>query len=178
MATQFSGYRPSVGKKLYKDDSNLNGRLQYVNDNSYTVACSKIISAADVKYGQLVWFGSKKDNVVYGLATDIPQPTNGEAVTIPAVVAYSAGDSSIFPVQGGVVTDLSRVKLILDGYVEYSSGITGLEYENAKLGNLVGYAAVGTGIIMGATTAEVAHPIGKVVSVNPDDKTFVVKFSL
>ena len=183
------------GKKLsmhndaiYKGDFSHNGTLLKLHENSYTIGYSALLSkdgksAGTVKFGDGVFYNAKeKNNRVYA---GVPTATNAVAV-FAGIMVREPAIASGYPVLNDEVSGFQNGLIVKEGYVIYKEAYvgTGTEKENVFESEDVTF---GTSLFVKATdgtvyfadtkgaTADVLA--GKVVELNPDDKSVTVYIS-
>lgn len=173
---------------IWKGTYTHNGMLLKIHENAYTIGYSALLSpdgtgAGIVKFGDGVFYDAhQKNNKVYAGA-----PTVTSAVPVFAgIVVREPAIASGYPVKNDEVAPYQKGMIVKEGYVEYkeafvgsgASKVTLFDDANVTLGtNMYVKASNGAvyfGSAKGATTDAL---VGKIVSLNPDDKTVTVYIS-
>lgn len=178
---------------IYKGTYTNNGMLLKLHENSYTIGYSALLTAdgsgsGTVKFGNGVFYNAKdKDNKVY-----VGSPTAEGAVPVFAgIMTREAGIASAYPVLNDEVSGFQNGMLAKEGFIIYKEAYvaTAGALGNDKV-NLYGNAGVtyGTKMFVRASDGVVYFgsakvtgssdvEVGKVVEVNPDDKSVTVYIS-
>lgn len=173
---------------IWKGTYTHNGMLLKIHENAYTIGYSALLapngqSAGVVKFGDGVFYDAhQKNNKVYAGA-----PTVASAVPVFAgIVVREPAIASGYPAINDEVAPYQKGMLAKEGYIEYKEAFVGsgaskevlFDNANVTLGtNMYVKASNGAvyfGSAKGATTDAL---VGKVVSLNPDDKTVTVYVS-
>lgn len=180
---------------IWKGTYTNNGMLLKLHENSYTIGYSALLSpdgtsAGKVKFGDGVFYDAhQKNNKVYAGA-----PTVSEAVPVFAgIVAREAGIASGYPAINDEVADFQKGLLAKEGYIEYKEAYVVTTASHSALGNKksvfdnvdLGYvlmvsASNGAVYFAQTSSAKVSAAdvlVGKIASMNPDDKTVTVYIS-
>ena len=171
---------------IYKGTYTHNGTLLKIHENDYTIGYSALLSADGasagvVKFGNGVFYNAvEKNNKVY---VGAPTADGAEAV-FAGIVVREPAIASGYPVLNDEVSSFQKGLIVKEGFVVYKKGIVSDEevelYDNASIKIGVGmYVASENGAVYFATakaeTTDVA--VGKIVEVNPDDKSVTVYVS-
>ena len=180
---------------IWKGTYTNNGMLLKLHENSYTIGYSALLSpdgasAGKVKFGDGVFYDvHQKNNKVYAGA-----PTVSEAVPkFAGIVVREAGITSGYPAINDEVADFQKGLIAKEGYIEYKEAYVVTTESHTKLGtkksvfdnvdlSYVLMASASNGSIYFAQTSsdKVSSSdvlVGKIVSMNPDDKTVTVYIS-
>lgn len=180
---------------IWKGTYTNNGMLLKLHENSYTIGYSALLSpdgtsAGKVKFGDGVFYDAhQKNNKVYAGA-----PTVSEAVPVFAgIVVREAGIASGYPAINDEVANFQKGLLAKEGYIEYKEAYVVTTASHSALGNKksvfdnvdLGYvlmvsASNGAVYFAQTSSAKVSAAdvlVGKIVSMNPDDKTATVYIS-
>lgn len=180
---------------IWKGTYTNNGMLLKLHENSYTIGYSALLSpdgasAGKVKFGDGVFYDvHQKNNKVYAGA-----PTVSEAVPkFAGIVVREAGIASGYPAINDEVADFQKGLIAKEGYIEYKEAYVVTTTSHAELGtkksvfdnvdlSYVLMASASNGSIYFAQTSsdKVSSSdvlVGKIVSMNPDDKTVTVYIS-
>ena len=180
---------------IWKGTYTNNGMLLKLHENSYTIGYSALLSpdgasAGKVKFGDGVFYDAhQKNNKVYAGA-----PTVSEAVPkFAGIVVREAGIASGYPAINDEVADFQKGLIAKEGYIEYKEAYVVTTTSHASLGtkksvfdnvdlSYVLMASASNGSIYFAQTSsdKVSSSdvlVGKIVSMNPDDKTVTVYIS-
>lgn len=175
---------------IWKGTYTHNGILLKIHENDYTIGYSAMLSpdgatAGVVKFGNGVFYdATEKDNKVY-----VGAPTADDAVAVFAgIIAREPGVASGYPVKNDEVASYQKGLLVKEGYLEYkeayvaSEGAVGSKpvnvYDNTVIGNNM-YVRATDGVVYFGTAKVTGTDVlaGKIVSVNPDDKSVTVYIS-
>ena len=181
------------GKKLsthneaiWKGTFTHNGTLLKIHENDYTIGYSALLkpngsAGSAVKFGDGVFYNAKeKNNRVY-----VGSPTAPEAVPVFAgIVVREPAISSGYPALNDEVSSFQKGLLVKEGYVVYKEALVeqGGEvenlYDNAKvvIGVAVNVKASDGTVYFGAKSGSDVT-VGKVIEINPDDKSVTVYIS-
>ena len=180
---------------IWKGTYTNNGMLLKIHENAYTIGYSALLapngqSAGVVKFGDGVFYDAhQKNNKVYAGA-----PTVSSAVPVFAgIVVREPAIASGYPVNNNEVASYQKGMLAKEGFIEYKEafvvGTTPSVRPNSKVNTFanvsIGYqmdASASDGVIYFAPTAtdKVSTKdvvVGKVVELNPDDKSVTVYVS-
>lgn len=179
-----SMHNDAIWKGTYDD----NGMLLKLHENAFTIGYSALLSpdgesAGKVKFGNGVFYDAhQKNNKVYAGA-----PTVASAVPVFAgIMVREAGIASGFPAINNEVADFQKGMLAKEGFIEYKKTYV-VSSSPSSLGNLkstfdntsIGYAMLvssSNGAVYFAPkasdkVAETDVVVGKIVAINPQDKT-------
>lgn len=181
------------GKKLsthneaiWKGTFTHNGTLLKIHENDYTIGYSALLkpdgsAGSAVKFGNGVFYNAKeKNNRVY-----VGSPTAPEAVPVFAgIVVREPAIASGYPALNDEVSSFQKGLLVKEGYVVYKEALVeqGGEvvnlYDNAKvvIGVAVNVKASDGTVYFGAKSGSDVT-VGKVIEINPDDKSVTVYIS-
>jgi len=180
---------------IWKGTYTNNGMLLKLHENSYTIGYSALLSpdgasAGTVKFGDGVFYdANQKNNKVYAGA-----PTVTDAVPIFAgIMVREAGIASGYPAINDEVADFQKGMLCKEGFIEYKETPVVTTASHTALGDkvsvfdnvdlsyvLVISASDGTVYFAQTSSDKVSDDdvvIGKIVAMNPDDKTATVYVS-
>lgn len=173
---------------IWKGTYTHNGMLLKIHENAYTIGYSALLapngqSAGVVKFGNGVFYDAhQKNNKVYAGA-----PTVTSAVPVFAgIVAREPAIASGYPVNNDEIASYQKGMLVKEGFVEYKKAIVGagtsaeslFDNANVVIGTAM-FVSSSDGTVYFNATAKVNTDVkaGKVVSINPDDKTVTVYVS-
>lgn len=173
---------------IWKGTYTHNGMLLKIHENAYTIGYSALLapngqSAGVVKFGDGVFYDAhQKNNKVYAGA-----PTVTSAVPVFAgIVVREPAIASGYPAINDEVAPYQKGMLAKEGYIEYKEAFVGsgaskevlFDNANVTLGtNMYVKASNGAVYFGSAKGANTDALVGKVVSLNPDDKTVTVYVS-
>lgn len=180
---------------IWKGTYTNNGMLLKIHENSYTIGYSALLSpngasAGKVKFGDGVFYDAhQKNNKVYAGA-----PTVTSAVPkFAGIVVREAGIASGYPAINDEVADFQKGLLAKEGYIEYKEayvvttashsalGDKKSVFDNVDLGYVLMVSASNGAIYFAQTSADKVSAsdvlVGKIASMNPDDKTVTVYIS-
>lgn len=180
---------------IWKGTYTNNGMLLKIHENAYTIGYSALLapngqSAGVVKFGDGVFYDAhQKNNKVYAGA-----PTVSSAVPVFAgIVVREPAIASGYPVNNDEVASYQKGMLAKEGFIEYKEAFVVGKTPSARpvskvstFANVsIGYqmvASASDGVIYFAPTAtdKVSTKdvvVGKVVELNPDDKSVTVYVS-
>ena len=182
------------GEAIWKGTYDDNGMLKKLHENCFTIGYSALLSpdgesAGKVKFGNGVFYDAhQKNNKVYAGA-----PTVTSAVPVFAgLMVREAGIASSYPAINNEVADFQKGLLCKEGYIEYKKAYVVGSKPTARgdLKSVIDNAQIGYSILVSASdgaayfaptasdkVAETDVAIGKVVSLNPDDKSVTVYIS-
>ena len=171
---------------IWKGQFKHNGTLLKIHENDYTIGYSALLkpdgsAGSAVKFGNGVFYNAKeKNNRVY-----VGSPTAPEAVPVFAgIVVREPAIASGYPALNDEVSSFQKGLLVKEGYVVYkeafveqSKGVVNL-YDNAKvvIGVAVNVKASDGTVYFGAKSGSDVT-VGKVIEINPDDKSVTVYVS-
>lgn len=165
-----------------------NGMLLKLHENAYTIGYSALLSpdgksAGKVKFGDGVFYDAhQKNNKVYAGA-----PTVDSAVPVFAgIVVREPAIASGYPAINDEVAPYQKGMIVKEGYVEYKEAFVGSGASKVTLFDDVS-VTLGTNMYVKASNGAVYFGsakgtptdalVGKIVSLNPDDKTVTVYVS-
>ena len=179
-------------KAIWKGTFDDNGILKKIHENCFTIGYSALISpdgnsAGKVKFGDGVFYDAhQKNNKVYAGA-----PTVSNAVPkFAGIMVREPAITSGYPAINSEVADFQKGMLCKEGYIEYKNaycvthashsalGTKKSVFDNVELGwSMMCSASNGAIYFTPASTDYVSSSdveVGKVVSMNPDDKSVTV----
>lgn len=180
---------------IWKGTYTNNGMLLKLHENSYTIGYSALLSpngasAGKVKFGDGVFYDAhQKNNKVYAGA-----PTVASAVPkFAGIVVREAGIASGYPAINDEVADFQKGLLAKEGYIEYKEayvvttashsalGDKKSVFDNVDLGYVLMVSASNGAVYFAQTSSDKVSAsdvlVGKITSMNPDDKTVTVYIS-
>ena len=180
---------------IWKGTFTNNGMLLKLHENSYTIGYSALLSpdgasAGKVKFGDGVFYDAhQKNNKVYAGA-----PTVASAVPkFAGIVVREAGIASGYPAINDEVADFQKGLLAKEGYIEYKEayvvttashsalGTKKSVFDNVDLGYVLMVSASNGAVYFAQTSSDKVSAsdvlVGKIASMNPDDKTVTVYIS-
>ena len=173
---------------IWKGTYTNNGMLLKIHENAYTIGYSALLSpdgtsAGVVKFGDGVFYdASQKDNKAYAGA-----PTVANAVPVFAgIMAREPAIASGYPVNNDEVASYQKGMLVKEGFIIYKKAFVAdgasreSLYDNANVTydtNM--YVKASDGAVYFGSQKEDSDDVlaGKVVEVNPDDKSVTVYVS-
>lgn len=179
---------------IWKGTYTNNGMLLKLHENSYTIGYSALLSSdgkstGKVKFGDGVFYNAKeKNNKVYAGA-----PTTSEAVAkFAGIVVREPAIASGYPAINDEVAPFQKGLLAKEGFVEYKEAFvikTGESsrpaskvntYDNVTIGYTMVVSSTDGAIYFSPDTTKIAVAdvaVGKVIELNPDDKSVTVYIS-
>lgn len=173
---------------IWKGTYTNNGMLLKIHENAYTIGYSALLSpdgasAGVVKFGDGVFYdASKKDNKAY-----VGAPTGTGAVPVFAgIMAREPAIASGYPVNNDEVATYQKGMLVKEGFIIYKNAFVANGasreslYDNANVTfETKMYVKASNGAVyFGSAKVDNADVlVGKVVEVNPDDKSVTVYVS-
>lgn len=180
---------------IWKGTYTNNGMLLKLHENSYTIGYSALLapdgaSAGTVKFGDGVFYDAyQKNNKVYAGA-----PTVTNAVpTFAGIVVREPAISSGYPVLNDEVASFQKGMIAKEGYIEYkeayvvttashaSLGTKKSVFDNVDLTYVMVVSASNGAVYFAQTSSDKVDNddvvVGKIASMNPDDKTVTVYIS-
>ena len=180
---------------IWKGTYTNNGMLLKLHENSYTIGYSALLSpngasAGKVKFGDGVFYDAhQKNNKVYAGA-----PTVASAVPkFAGIVVREASIASGYPAINDEVADFQKGLLAKEGYIEYKEayvvttashlalGTKKSVFDNVDLGYVLMVSASNGAVYFAQTSSDKVSDsdvlVGKIASMNPDDKTVTVYVS-
>ena len=182
-------------KAIWKGTFDDNGMLLKIHENAYTIGYSALLSpngtsAGKVKFGDGVFYdANQRNNKVYAGA-----PTVADAVPkFAGIMVREPAIASGYPAINNEVADFQKGMLCKEGYVEYkfaycvthashlALGDKKSVFDNTQIGWVMMVSASnGAVYFTPASTDYVSSSdvaVGKIVAINPDDKTVTVYVS-
>jgi hypothetical protein len=180
---------------IWKGTYTNNGMLLKLHENSYTIGYSALLSpdgasAGKVKFGDGVFYDAhQKNNRVYAGV-----PTVASAVPVFAgIVVREPSIASGFPAINDEVADFQKGLIAKEGYIEYKEayvvttashsalGTKKSVFDNVDLKYVMVVSASNGAVYFAQTSSDKVSAsdvvVGKIVSMNPDDKTVTVYIS-
>lgn len=180
---------------IWKGTYTNNGMLLKLHENSYTIGYSALLSpdgtsAGKVKFGDGVFYDAhQKNNKVY-----VGAPTVASAVAkFAGIIVREAGIASGYPAINDEVADFQKGLLAKEGYIEYKEayvvttashsalGTKKSVFDNVDLGYVMMVSASNGAVYFAQTSSDKVSAsdvlVGKIASMNPDDKTVTVYIS-
>lgn len=180
---------------IWKGTYTNNGMLLKLHENSYTIGYSALLSpdgasAGKVKFGDGVFYDAhQKNNRVYAGA-----PKVASAVPVFAgIVVREPSIASGYPAINDEVADFQKGLIAKEGYVEYKEayvvttashstlGTKKSVFDNVDLKYVMVVSASNGAVYFAQTSSDKVSAsdvvVGKIVSMNPDDKTVTVYIS-
>ena len=180
---------------IWKGTYTNNGMLLKLHENSYTIGYSALLSpdgtsAGKVKFGDGVFYDAhQKNNKVYAGA-----PTVTSAVPkFAGIVVREPGIASGYPAINDEVADFQKGLLAKEGYIEYKEayvvttashsalGTKKSVFDNVDLGYVLMVSASNGAVYFAQASSDKVSAsdvlVGKIASMNPDDKTVTVYIS-
>ena len=180
---------------IWKGTYTNNGMLLKLHENSYTIGYSALLSpdgtsAGKVKFGDGVFYDAhQKNNKVYAGA-----PTVTSAVPkFAGIVVREPGIASGYPAINDEVADFQKGMMAKEGYIEYKEayvvttashsalGTKKSVFDNVDLGYVLMVSASNGAVFFAQTSSDKVSNsdvlVGKIASMNPDDKTVTVYVS-
>jgi hypothetical protein len=180
---------------IWKGTYTNNGMLLKLHENSYTIGYSALLSpdgtsAGKVEFGDGVFYDAhQKNNKVYAGA-----PTVASAVPVFAgIIVREAGIASGYPAINNEVAEFQKGMIAKEGYVEYKEayvvttashtalGTKKSVFDNVDLTYVMMVSASNGAVYFAQTASDKVDNddvvVGKIASMNPDDKTVTVYIS-
>ena len=173
---------------IWKGTYTNNGMLLKLHENAYTIGYSALLSpdgqsAGVVKFGDGVFYDAhQKDNKAY-----VGAPTVANAVPVFAgIMAREPAIASGYPVNNDEVASYQKGMLVKEGFIIYKKGFVGAGvsrvslYDNANVTyETKMYVNASNGAVYFGSSKNDQDDVlvGKVVEVNPDDKSVTVYVS-
>ena len=173
---------------IWKGTYTNNGMLLKIHENAYTIGYSALLSpdgqsAGVVKFGDGVFYDAhQKDNKAY-----VGAPTVSNAVPVFAgIMAREPAIASGYPVNNDEVSSYQKGMLVKEGFIIYKKGFVGAGtsrvslYDNANVTyETKMYVNASNGAVYFGSSKNDSDDVlvGKVVEVNPDDKSVTVYVS-
>lgn len=175
---------------IWKGTYTNNGTLLKIHENDYTIGYSALLapdgdSADVVKFGNGVFYNAtEKNNKVY-----VGAPTADDAVAVFAgIIVREPGIASGYPVLNDEVSSFQKGLIAKEGFIVYKEAYVASEgalgddkvnvYTNTVIGNNM-YVRATDGVVYFGTAKVTNTDVlaGKIVEVNPDDKSVTVYIS-
>jgi hypothetical protein len=179
-------------KAIWKGTFDDNGMLLKLHENCYTIGYSALLSpdgtsAGKVKFGDGVFYDAhQKNNKVYAGA-----PTVTNAVPkFAGIMVREPGIASGYPAINNEVADFQKGMLCKEGYIEFKHsyvvttashsalGDKKSVFDNVDLGYVLMVSASNGSAYFAQTSSDKVSSsdvyVGKIVAMNPDDKTVTV----
>jgi hypothetical protein len=180
---------------IWKGTFTNNGMLLKLHENSYTIGYSALLSpdgasAGKVKFGDGVFYDAhQKNNKVYAGA-----PTVTSAVPLFAgIIVREPAIASGYPAINDEVASFQKGMMAKEGYIEYKDayvvttashsalGTKKSVFDNVDLTYVMVVSASNGAVYFAQTTSDKVSAsdvvVGKIASMNPDDKTVTVYVS-
>jgi len=180
---------------IWKGTFTNNGMLLKLHENSYTIGYSALLSpdgqsAGKVKFGDGVFYDAhQKDNKVFAGA-----PTVANAVPkFAGIIVREPGIASGYPAINDEVAAFQKGMMAKEGYIEYKEayvvttashsalGTKKSVFDNVDLGYVLMVSASNGAVYFAQTSSDKVSNsdvlVGKIASMNPDDKTVTVYIS-
>ena len=177
---------------IWKGTYTHNGILLKLHENSYTIGYSALLSpdgtsAGKVKFGDGVFYDAhQKNNKAYAGA-----PTVSNAVPkFAGIVVRDPAIASGYPVNNDEVASYQKGLIAKEGYIEYKEayvvtttshsalGTKKSVFDNADLSYVLMVSASNGAVYFAQTSSDKVSAsdvlVGKIVGMNPDDKTVTV----
>ena len=177
---------------IWKGTYTHNGILLKLHENSYTIGYSALLSpdgtsAGKVKFGDGVFYDAhQKNNKAYAGA---PKVSNA-VPKFAGIVVREPGIASGYPAINDEVADFQKGLLAKEGYIEYKEayvvttashsalGTKKSVFDNADLSYVLMVSASNGAVYFAQTSSDKVSAsdvlVGKIVGMNPDDKTVTV----
>ena len=185
---QLSMHNKAIWKGTFDD----NGMLLKIHENAYTIGYSALLSpdeqsAGKVKFGDGVFYDAhQKNNKIHAGA-----PTVSNAVPkFAGIMVREPAIASGYPAINNEVADFQKGMLCKEGYIEYKHayvvttashsalGDKKSVFDNVDLGYVLMVSASNGSAYFAQTTSDKVSGsdvyVGKIVAMNPDDKTVTV----
>ena len=183
-----SMHNEAIWKGTYDD----NGMLKKIHENCFTIGYSALLSpdessAGKVKFGDGVFYDAhQKNNKVY-----VGAPTVTSAVPkFAGIMVREPAIASGYPAINNEVAGFQKGMLCKEGYIEYKHsyvvttashsalGTKKSVFDNVDLGYVLMISASNGSAYFAQTASDKVSAsdvlVGKIVSMNPDDKTVTV----
>ena len=177
---------------IWKGTYTNNGMLLKIHENAYTIGYSALLSpdgksAGKVKFGDGVFYDAhQKNNKAYAGA---PKVSNA-VPKFAGIVVREPGIASGYPAVNDEVADFQKGLLAKEGYIEYKEayvvttashsalGTKKSVFDNADLSYVLMVSASNGAVYFAQTSSDKVSTsdvlVGKIVGMNPDDKTVTV----
>lgn len=180
---------------IWKGTYTNNGMLLKLHENSYTIGYSALLSpdgasAGKVKFGDGVFYDAhQKNNRVYA---GVPKVASAVPV-FAGIVVREPSIASGYPAINDEVADFQKGLIAKEGYIEYKEayvvttashsalGTKKSVFDNVDLKYVMVVSASNGAVYFAQTASDKVSAsdvvVGKIVSMNPDDKTVTVYIS-
>lgn len=180
---------------IWKGTYTNNGMLLKLHENSYTIGYSALLSpdgtsAGKVKFGDGVFYDAhQKNNKVYAGAPTV----TGAVPKFAGIIVREPAVASGYPAINDEVADFQKGLMAKEGFIEYKEAYVVTTASHSALGNKKSvFDNVGLGYVMMVSASNGAVYfaqtssdkvsssdvlVGKIVTMNPDDKTVTVYVS-
>lgn len=177
---------------IWKGTYTNNGMLLKLHENSYTIGYSALLSpdgtsAGKVKFGDGVWYdATQKNNKVYAGA---PTVANARPV-FAGIVVREPAIASGYPAINDEVASFQKGMMAKEGFIEYKEAFVVASspsarpsakvntYDNVKIGYQMLVSKVDGAVYFAPTASDKIDNadvvVGKIVELNPDDKSVTV----
>lgn len=177
---------------IWKGTYTNNGMLLKLHENSYTIGYSALLSpdgtsAGKVKFGDGVWYdATQKNNKVYAGA---PTVTNASPI-FAGIVVREPAIASGYPAINDEVASFQKGMMAKEGFIEYKEAFVVASspsarpsakvntYDNVTIGYQMLVSKVDGAVYFAPTASDKIDNadvvVGKVVELNPDDKSVTV----
>lgn len=179
-----SMHNGAIWKGTYDD----NGMLLKLHENCFTIGYSALLSpdgtsASKVGFGDGVFYdATQKNNRVFAGAPTVP----GAAPKFAGIVVREPAIASGYPAINNEVAPFQKGLLCKEGFIEYKKAFVAAEadkeilFDNANV--VVGtnmYVKASDGAVYFGTAKNTSADVlaGRIVALNPDDKTVTVYVS-
>ena len=182
-------------KAIWKGTYDDNGMLLKLHENCFTIGYSALLSpdgtsAGKVKFGDGVFYDAhQKNNKAY-----VGAPTVASAVPkFAGIIAREAGIASGYPAINNEVAAFQKGLLCKEGFLEYKKayvvttashsalGTQKSVFDNVDLSYVMVVSASNGAVYFAQTASDKVSGsdvvVGKIVAMNPDDKTVTVYVS-
>lgn len=183
------------GEAIWKGTYDNNGMLLKLHENCFTIGYSALLSpdgtsAGKVKFGDGVFYDAhQKNNKAY-----VGAPTVASAVPkFAGIITREAGIASGYPAINNEVAAFQKGLLCKEGFLEYkkayvvttaahaSLGTQKSVFDNVDLSYVMVVSASDGAVYFAQTSSDKVSAsdvvVGKIVAMNPDDKTVTVYVS-
>lgn len=175
---------------IWKGTYTHNGTLLKIHENDYTIGYSALLkpdgsTGSAVKFGDGVFYDAhQKNNKVY-----VGEPTVASAVPVFAgIVVREPAIASGYPAINDEVSSFQKGMIAKEGYIVYkeafivdSGALSSTKvnvYENEAIGTKVFVQATDGAVYFGSAKVDNDDTeVGRIVEVNPDDKSVTVYIS-
>lgn len=170
-----------LGNDRWKGGETHNGTLLKIHDNSFTIGYSKLTPAFDVpaKFGFGVFYdASLKDNQIFGNVADTVSPVFAGILTRQVHIATG------YPVANNQIDEYNKALVAKEGYIVYKTGydpVAGTEvqdFDDIEVGMLLCINQANGRFHFAAVLPAAHTEAGKVIALNPDDRSWTVKIAV